>query len=309
MSTGGSRIGSAPAASTAPKVAVWKFASCDGCQLTLLDCEDELLAVAGQVQFAHFLEASSATVPGPYDLSIVEGSITTPADLERIVEIRAQSAFLIAIGACAYAGGIQALRNSADVHEYASVVYARPDYISTLATSTPISDHVAVDFELRGCPINKTQLLAVISSFLIGKTPVLPSSTVCMECKRRGNVCVMVAHGQACLGPVTHAGCGALCPAYARGCFGCYGPADTTNVGALVNHLRWLPMPPGDINRMFHTFNTGIEEFGEVDVQDYDDEDDPEDIADEEPDDEDEPDDFDDEEPDDEDEPEGGQAS
>jgi coenzyme F420-reducing hydrogenase gamma subunit len=249
---------------TLPKVAVWKFASCDGCQLTLLDCEDELLAVAGAIDFAYFLEASSTSVGGPYDLSIVEGSITTAHDIDRILDIRAQSKILISIGACATAGGIQALRNFADVKAYTSIVYAQPEYIETLATSTPMSEHVAVDFELRGCPINKSQLLHVISSYLLGKPPRLQSGSVCVECKRRGTTCVMVAHGTPCLGPVTHAGCGAICPAFDRGCFGCYGPADTINTTAFVQLLRTVPVSDGNIGRVFHTFNAGAPGFREV---------------------------------------------
>jgi coenzyme F420-reducing hydrogenase gamma subunit len=249
---------------TLPKVAVWKFASCDGCQLTLLDCEDELLAVAGAIDFAYFLEASSTSVGGPYDLSIVEGSITTAHDIDRILDIRAQSKILISIGACATAGGIQALRNFADVKAYTSIVYAQPEYIETLATSTPMSEHVAVDFELRGCPINKSQLLHVISSYLLGKPPRLQSGSVCVECKRRGTTCVMVAHGTPCLGPVTHAGCGAICPAFDRGCFGCYGPADTVNTTAFVQLLRTVPVSDGNIGRVFHTFNAGAPGFREV---------------------------------------------
>src|ERR1700690_1713502 len=178
-----------------PKLAVWKFASCDGCQLSLLDCEDELLAVAGAVEIANFPEASRAVVKGPYDLSLVEGSITTAHDAERIHEVRRSSKFLVTIGACATAGGIQALRNFKDVREFTSIVYARPDYIETLNKSTPIADHVKVDFELRGCPINKLQLVEVLSAFLHNRKPVTPPHSVCIECKRRGTVCVMVAHG------------------------------------------------------------------------------------------------------------------
>lgn len=244
-----------------PKVAVWKFASCDGCQLTLLDCEDELVAVAGAIDLAFFLEASSELVPGPYDISIVEGSVTTPSDAERIQEVRAQSRVLMSIGACASAGGIQALRNFADVQDWIPIVYAHPEYIKTLATSTAISDHVRVDYELRGCPINKAQLLHVISSVLVGGIPALPSSPVCLECKRRGTTCVMVAHGTPCLGPVTHAGCSALCPSFDRGCFGCFGPADTTNTAALTDHLRQLSVAEEDISRLFHTFNAWSPEF------------------------------------------------
>ena len=151
-----------------PKLAVWKFASCDGCQLSLLDCEDELLTVADAVDIAYFPEATSRMAPGPYELSLVEGSVTTPHDLKRIQSIRRQSRFLVTIGACATAGGIQALRNAADVNEFAAHVYPKPQYLKTLATSTPISAHVKVDFELHGCPIDKHQLLEVIGAFLQG---------------------------------------------------------------------------------------------------------------------------------------------
>ena len=242
-----------------PTLAIFKLASCDGCQLTVLDCEDELLTLAGQVRIAHFLEASSAVLPGPYDVTLVEGSITTPADAERIRRIRAESRVLVAIGACATAGGIQALRNFGDVAEFASVVYARPEYIETLATSTAVADHVRVDFELRGCPIDRGQLLEVLTAFLAGRKPDLPDTSVCTECKRRGLTCVMVAEGTPCLGPVTHAGCGALCPAYRRGCFGCFGPMAKPNVAALVPRLREAGMSEADVDRVFHTFNAAAD--------------------------------------------------
>ena len=236
-----------------PTLAVWKFASCDGCQLSILDCEDELIALAGEVEIVNFAEAGPVG-EGPFDLSIVEGSVTTPDDLERIGAIRAQSRRLVAIGACATAGGIQALRNFADVEGFAALVYARPDYIATLADSTPSSAHVAVDFELQGCPPNKAQLLEVISAYLNERRPAVASHSVCVECKRRGNVCVMVAHGTPCLGPVTHAGCGALCPSYDRGCYGCFGPMEAPNPDSLGTWLAAHGMPEIDLVRLYRTF-------------------------------------------------------
>jgi coenzyme F420-reducing hydrogenase gamma subunit len=244
-----------------PKLAVWKFASCDGCQLSLLDCEDDLLAVAGEVDIANFPEASRAMVRGPYDLSLVEGSITTPHDAARIQQVRRVSKVLVTIGACATAGGIQALRNFQDVNEFVSVVYATPAYIDTLDRSTPIADHVHVDFELRGCPINKHQLIEVISAFLHDRKPNTPSHSVCMECKRRGTVCVMVAHRTPCLGPVTHAGCGAICPAYNRGCYGCYGPQETSNTASLSARWHQLGATAPEIVRTFRGFNAYAEPF------------------------------------------------
>ncbi len=245
-----------------PKLAVWKFASCDGCQLSLLDCEDELLGLAGAVEIAYFLEATRAEVKGPYDLSLVEGSITTPHDAERIHKVRRVSKHLVTIGACATAGGVQALRNFADVADFTRIVYASPEYISTLGTSTPISAHVPVDYELHGCPIDKRQLLEVLNAFLHGRRPNIPSTSVCTECKRRGNVCVMVAHGTACLGPVTHAGCGALCPAYDRGCYGCFGPMETPNTVSLTRQLHVLGADDRAVDRVFRTFN--VTEFEKV---------------------------------------------
>ena len=251
-----------PSKQRKPKLAVWKFASCDGCQLSLLDCEDELLAVAGEVQIANFLEASREVIQGPYDVSLVEGSITTPHDAERIQQVRKVSKTLITIGACATAGGIQALRNFASVDDFMSIVYAHPDYISTLKTSTPIAEHVFVDFELRGCPINKYQLLEVLSAFLNGRKPVTPPHSVCLECKLRGTTCVMVAHSTPCLGPVTQAGCGAICPAFNRGCYGCFGPMETPNAPAL---MAWwqehLNASDAEVVRALRTFNAGAETF------------------------------------------------
>ena len=244
-----------------PKLAVWKFASCDGCQLSVLDLEDELLALAREIDIANFPEASRAVMRGPYDLSLVEGSITTPHDAERIQRVRRDSRFLVTIGACATAGGIQALRNFKDVREFTSIVYATPEYISTLATSTPISDHVKVDFELRGCPINKHQLLEVITAFLHGRKPQVGAHSVCIECKLRGNVCVMVAHGTPCLGPVTQAGCGAICPAYNRGCYGCYGPMESPNTRSLGRWWQSLGVAPADLVRVYRTFNANADAF------------------------------------------------
>jgi sulfhydrogenase subunit delta len=257
-----------PPASTRPlKLAVWKFASCDGCQLSLLDCEDELLAVASAVEIAYFPEASSVSISGPYDLSLVEGSITTAEDRERIHQIRSASTLLVTIGACATAGGIQALRNFADVAEYLRLVYPSPEYIEVLATSTAIGDHVSVDFELRGCPINKRQLLEVISALLNKRRPYTPAHSVCVECKLRGTVCVMVARGIPCLGPVTHSGCGAICPAYGRGCYGCFGPQETANTTAVTARFRQLGVGRRDLLQVYRTFNAAAPAFLEESVK------------------------------------------
>jgi coenzyme F420-reducing hydrogenase gamma subunit len=244
-----------------PKVGVFKFASCDGCQLTLLDAEDDLLGVARAVDIVYFPEASRSMLKGPYDIGLVEGSITTHHDAERIQQVRRQCHKLITVGACATAGGIQALRNWHDVDEFVRVVYATPQYISTLKSSTPIAEHVPVDFELRGCPINKHQLIELISATLAGRKPNVPTYSVCMECKRRGNVCIAVAQGVPCLGPVTHAGCDAICPAFNRGCYGCYGPMESPNTESLSSQFRILGQSDQQIGRAFRGFNAWAWQF------------------------------------------------
>lgn len=244
-----------------PKLAVWKFSSCDGCQLSLLDCEDELLAIAENIQIANFPETSRAVVKGPYDISLVEGSISTPHDAERIHQVRRQSKLVVAIGACATSGGIQALRNFKDVKQFITSVYPNPDYIETLNKSTPIADHIFVDYELRGCPVNKYQLLEVISAFISGRKPNLPSYSVCIECKMKGITCGLVAFGPPCLGPVTQAGCDALCPTYHRGCFGCYGPKETPNTSSLSEYWKNVGMSEAELMRLFRNFNSNAEAF------------------------------------------------
>jgi coenzyme F420-reducing hydrogenase gamma subunit len=247
-----------------PRLAVWKFASCDGCQLALLDCEAELLAIADRVQIAHFLEASRSVAGGPYDLSLVEGSIATAADARRILQVRRRSRLLVTIGACATAGGIQALRNFADPRAMAAAVYPRPETLDLLARSTPIADHVPVDFELHGCPIDRRQLLELIAAILAGRRPVIRAYSQCIECKRRGTVCVLVAHGTPCLGPVTRAGCGNLCPPLGRGCYGCFGPMEAPNPASLG---RWLEAAGAErraLRDLYRNFNAAAPAFAKA---------------------------------------------
>jgi len=244
-----------------PKLAVWKFASCDGCQLSLLDCEDELLAITENVTIAYFPEATRTVLKGPYDLSLVEGSITTPHDAERIHQVRRSSKYLVTIGACATSGGIQALRNFKEVKSFITAVYPTPQFIETLNKSTPIADHVFVDYQLRGCPISKHQLLELLNAFLNGRKPNIPQYSVCIECKRNGTQCVMVAEGIPCLGPVTQAGCNAICPSYRRGCYGCFGPKETPNTHSLAKQWKTLGIKDDDIVRAFRAYNAYAEPF------------------------------------------------
>jgi len=246
-----------------PSLAVFKFASCDGCQLQLLDAQGKLLEIADRVRIDHFLEASSRVVPGPYDVGLVEGSISTAHDVERIREVRRQCRYLVTIGACATAGGIQALRNWGRVDDFLGAVYASPEYISTLETSTAIADHVPVDFELRGCPIDTGQLVELITALVVGRKPHVPGHSVCVECKARGTVCVAVAKGIPCLGPVTQAGCGAICPAHDRECFGCYGPAEAVNLVSLTGFYEARGTPRDELTRLVRSFNGNAPAFRE----------------------------------------------
>jgi coenzyme F420-reducing hydrogenase gamma subunit len=244
-----------------PKLAVYKFSSCDGCQLQLLELEDELLELVGEVEIAHFLEARRQVLPGPYDIGLVEGSISTPDEEELIRKARKDCKVLVSIGACATSGGIQSLRNWADVVEYTNCVYARPEYIKTLEMASPIAGYVYVDFELRGCPVNKYQLVEVITAHLAGRRPQVPTYSVCLECKRAGTPCVMVSRGLPCLGPITQAGCGAICPRYHRGCYGCYGPAETPNIESLCGYVEKGGTTKPEIVRMLRNFNGYLEPF------------------------------------------------
>jgi sulfhydrogenase subunit delta len=244
-----------------PKVAVYKFSSCDGCQLSLLNLEDELLDLAGAVDIAYFIEATRTVKPGPYDIGIVEGSITTPHEAERIKDVRAECKYLIALGTCATAGGIQALRNFAKADEYAKTVYAHPEYLSYLEKSTSIAENVPVDLVIWGCPINKYTLVEVIAALLQNRRPNFPPSPVCLECKRNGTVCVVVAQGIPCLGPVVHGGCGALCPANGRGCYGCFGPSSVANFSALVEGMVPHDRYPNETAGMLRSFSAHAPAF------------------------------------------------
>jgi coenzyme F420-reducing hydrogenase gamma subunit len=244
-----------------PRLAVWKFTSCNGCQMQLLDLDQELLRIAAAAEITSFVETPHAAVKGPYDLSLVEGSITTAGEAERIHQIRRVSKTLVAIGACATAGGIQALRNARNLQRFSAIVYPLAERVATVQKSTPIADHVFVDFELNGCPINRHQLAELIVAYLQQRRPNIPRYSVCLECQRRGNVCVMVAQGIPCLGPVTQAGCGAICPAYGRGCYGCFGPQETPNTAFLSRWWAALGVSEAGLARAYRSFTPCAEAF------------------------------------------------
>ena len=253
-----------PKASPKPKVAVYKFSSCDGCQLSILNMEDELLDLTSVVDISYFLEATRNIKPGPYDIGLVEGSVTTPHEAERVIEVRSECKMLISLGTCATAGGIQALRNFARVDDYAKAVYAHPEYLTTLETSTPISSHVNVDLEIWGCPVNKATVIEALGAILQNRRPNFPPSPVCLECKRGGYNCVVVTQGIPCLGPVVHGGCGALCPANGRGCYGCFGPSRNGNFTALVSCMIPHDRFPNETATLLRSFSCNAPAFREA---------------------------------------------
>ncbi len=244
-----------------PRLGVFKFASCDGCQLSLLDCEDQLLDVAEKVEIAFFREATRRPLEGTFDVALVEGSISNSEQEAAIRDVRARSRFLVCLGACASHGGIQALRNQSKSEELIRIVYADPSTIELLDQSHPASAYVPVDLELPGCPINKDQLIEVLAWTLAGARPMIHRHALCLECKRRGLVCVLVARGEPCLGPATSTGCGAICMSYDRPCFGCYGPAEKPNASALAARLAELGAAPDAIRRLFQTFYATAPDF------------------------------------------------
>jgi len=257
--------GEAWATRARPRVGVVKFASCDGCQLTILDLEDELLALTDRFEFVEFAEATSRRSSGPFDVLFVEGSISTPEQAVEIVRLRATTKLLVTIGACATAGGIQALRTAAEHEAFRAAVYPAPSFVDSLAEAAPVADHVTVDAELRGCPISPEQILELLTALATGRRPQLPDEAVCLECKRRGIDCVVVARGEPCLGPVTQTGCGAICPGMGRGCYGCFGPREGANVDALA---AWFADGPGtgglaaaDVGRLFAGFTGASPSF------------------------------------------------
>ncbi|MFN2239864.1 MAG: oxidoreductase [Thermoanaerobaculia bacterium] len=235
-----------------PKLAVFKLSSCDGCQLAILRLEEDLLAIADRIEIGFFLEASSAIGTPPWDVALIEGSVTTREEADLVREIRHDARMLVAIGACATSGGIQALRNRASVEEYRRAVYPAPEMVETLDRSTPVSEHVTVDYEVAGCPVSRKQMKELIGSILIGRPPQFPTHSVCIECKREGNPCVLIEHATPCLGPITRAGCGAICPSYLRGCYGCAGPSEVSRADAWLTRMETLGHDPAALRRQLH---------------------------------------------------------
>ena len=226
------------ALSAKPAIAVYKFSSCDGCQLALLNMGSDLLALSQQVNIRYFAEAGPLDEQYPVDIAFIEGSIACEDDIQRLKTIRHQSKTVVSIGACATSGGIQALRNPGQTEKWQQQIYARPDWIHNLSKSHPLEDFVRVDYQLWGCPVNTSQISHFIQQILMGVAPLQEKEKLCLECKRRGNTCIMVTRQQACMGAITQTGCGAICPGFGRACFNCYGPSESPNIFAFKEYLQ-----------------------------------------------------------------------
>lgn len=243
------------------KVAVHKFSSCDGCQLAFINSISSVLKLIDYIDIVHFAEAGPYNPDVDVDIAFVEGSVATEEDIERIKDVRQKSKLLVSIGACATTGGLQALRNINDHQGWRNAIYAKPEFINDLEKTTPIAEYVRVDHELWGCPVDSKQLFKSVQYWLLNTKPDIEYDSVCTECKRKQNTCVMVTNNQACMGPVTRAGCNALCPSHHRGCYGCYGPADFNNTESLAQQFSAMGINNSDIANQFLGINNHANTF------------------------------------------------
>jgi sulfhydrogenase subunit delta len=221
-----------------PKIAIFDFACCEGCQLQIVNLEEGILDLLGVADVVEWREGMSEK-SDEYDIAIIEGSITRAEDEERLKKIRERAKILIAIGACATTGGVNKLKNNFDLNEVKECVYgkdASKPHLNTALTKA-VHEVVKVDFKVHGCPMHRSEFIYAVKSFLQGKQPETPEYPVCVECKANGNPCLW-DYGQICLGPITRAGCEARCPTNGFRCFGCRGYIDNPNVEAAKDVIQ-----------------------------------------------------------------------
>ncbi len=215
-----------------PRVAIFDFACCEGCQLQIVNLEEGILDLIGAVDVVEWREAMSEQ-SHEYDIAIIEGSITRAEDEKRIDIIRSRAKILIAMGSCATTGGINKLKNNFDLDEVRQCVYGdagKKEHLDTYQTKA-IDEVVKVDYKIHGCPIERDELAYILRSLLVGKKPEIPDYPICVECKAKGNQCVW-EKGLVCLGPIIRAGCGARCPSAGFRCYGCRGYISNPNLDA-----------------------------------------------------------------------------
>ena len=236
-----------------PSVAVFKFSSDAGCQLEILNLENNLLDILELVDFTYFPMASRYYGPGPYDIGFVEGAVTSPEEIARIKHVRAQCKILVALGSCACFGGLPSIKNSLSQREVEEKVYPDTSVIHSIK-AMGIDQYVKVDAYLKGCPIDKNELVELIKGILLDIKPYLRPHSVCIECKLRENPCMFLGDGRVCMGPVTSAGCGAVCPSKNRPCEGCRGPANDPNASSLARTLLEYGLSPREVELKFRKY-------------------------------------------------------
>lgn len=246
-----------------PRVAIFDFACCEGCQLQIVNLEEEILDLVGAVDVVEWREAISDQSQ-EYDIAIIEGSITRPEDEERIKVIRSRAKVLIALGACATIGGVNKLKNRFDLDDVKQCVYGKDAGMPHLATAMTkaVNEVVPVDFMIHGCPIDRKEFTYIVRSLLIGKKPEIPEWPVCVECKAKGNPCLW-QYGQVCLGPIIRAGCGARCPSSGFRCFGCRGYIDDPNVNAAKDVIERFGLSVDELKGKMILFGTGYKPTNE----------------------------------------------
>lgn len=235
-----------------PRVAFFDFTGCEGCQLEALNFEQELLDILNAVEIVNFREAMTER-SDDYDIAFIDGAITTPSGVERIKKIREQAKVLVAIGACATIGGINCLKNFYPLEEVKRIVYGDSAHYYQTITAQPVDAVVPVDYYVYGCPMTQSEYLKVLKALLQGKKPEIPNYPVCTECKKAGNECVFLK-GQTCMGPVTRAGCGAICVSAGQVCWGCRGLVPDPNTNSEKEVLQKYGLTPEEVIAKFRMF-------------------------------------------------------
>ncbi len=238
-----------------PRLAIFDFACCEGCQLQIVNMEEEILDLLTVVQPVEWREAISDQSE-EYDIAVIEGSITRAEDEQRLQEIRRRAGTLVAIGACATTGGVNKLKNSFGLEEVKACVYGAAAGMPHLATAPTKAVHevVKVDVKVHGCPMSRREFSYVVKCLALGTPPVIPNYPVCVECKMRETIC-RYEYNEVCLGVVTRAGCNAPCPSGGLWCFGCRGLVDDPNVDAAHDIMNKYGKTVEDLRSRMHLFN------------------------------------------------------
>ena len=244
-----------------PKVGIFKYSCCAGCEFQLIYFQKHVLEVLGAIDVIYCkMLRSGGKAEGPFDVALIEGAITEEWQASQLKRVREASRYLIPIGTCAVCGGVPAIKNTRDELDVEKDVYEDLSVIHSVK-SHPVDHYVKVDGYVRGCPMGERDCTELVVSLLMGKSPNFLEYCVCVECKLAGNICVLVAYNQPCMGPVTNAGCGALCPSRNRGCYGCWGPMKDANAGALAREFKIRGLSAGDIYRKFTEFGQPADEW------------------------------------------------